>query len=226
MLGSARSVLMKTSAPAVTLPTAYAAYNFNENTGTVATDSSGGGHNLTVANATWVAGHTGSALSNTTATDGASSSTLTVPTATISYMAWIKPLQLTANATNLAFGFFNGGSTRAAIFTQRGDFPPNNVLQADLFVNGNLSAVGGNALTLNTWTHVAVTYDGSVIKLYQDGTLLTTSGVTVGAIGSSSVFYVAGGNSLNTQVVVDDLRIFNTALSAAQITVAMNTPVS
>lgn len=226
MLGSARSVMMKAHAVVPSLPAAYASYNFNENTGTTAADSSGNGRALTVSGASWVAGHTGSALSNTSnSTTGAISSTLLEPSAAITMMAWIKPLLLTAGQDNFAFGFFNGGSTRAAIFTQRSSFGAGDVLQFQLS-NGGLTFVAGTALTVNTWVHVAATYDGSSVKIYQDGTV-TGTGSLSGALASNSDFYVAGGASLGfeTQVVVDDLRIFDTALTQTQIATAMSTPV-
>lgn len=226
MLGSARSVLMKTHAVVPSLPPAYASYNLNENTGTTAADSSGNSHPLTVSGASWVTGHTGSALSNTSnSTTGATSAALFVPSAAVTMMAWIKPLQLTAGQDNFAFGFFNGDSTRAAIFTQRSSFGAGNVLQFQLH-NGGLTFTAGTALSVDTWTHVAATYDGASVKLYQDG-IVTGSGTINGAITSSSDFYVAGGATLGfeTQVVVDDVRIFDIALTQTQVTTAMSTPV-
>jgi hypothetical protein len=139
-------------------------------------------------------------------------------------MAWIKPLQLTPNDDNFALGFFNGSSTRVAIFTQRFSFGPPNVLQFDLH-NGGLTATTGTALTLNTWTHVAATYDGASVKVYQDG-VVTGTGTISGAITSSSDFFVAGGTGLSTQVVIDDVRIFDIALNGTQVVTAMNTPVA
>lgn len=228
MLGSARSVLMKapTAAPP-SLPAAYASYNLNENTGTTAADSSGNSHPLTVANATWATGHTGSGLSNTTGSNGATSTSLTVPTTFISIMAWIKPLQLAANDVNLAVGFFNGSSTIAAIFTQRGDYMTPNVTQVDIRTGGVLLHAEGTALTVGTWTHVAAVYDGSVVRLYQDGSLTATSSIQAGTIAASSEFYVAGSSTvINSQVVVDDVRVFDIALTQTQVNTAMNTPVA
>ena len=223
MLGSARSVMMKPSTPPTpSLPAAYATYNFNENTGSIAADSSGNGRNLTIVSASWATGHTGSALSNTAATTGATS-TMAVPSTTITLAAWVKPLQLNSGDTNFAFGFFNGSSTRVAFFTQRGDFGDPNVLQFNLH-NGGLAAVMGTALTLNTWTHIAATYTGTTVKVYQNG-VVTGTGAVNGALTSSSDFYVAGGNSIDTQVVVDDVRVFDVALTDAEVVIAMNTPV-
>ena len=230
MLGSARSVMMKapTSAPP-SLPAAYAAYNFNENTGTTAADASGNGHPLALGiGGTWAVGHTGSGLSNTTTSDGASSISLTVPTTAITFMAWIKPLQFDAGQANLAFGFFNGASTIAAIFSQRDDgFGTPNVAQANVRIGSTLLGANGTALTVGTWTHITGTYDGSVVRIYQDGVLTGTSGTLVGTISSSGAFDVAGGgDGLHSQVVVDDVRVFNVVLTQAEITTAMNTPVA
>lgn len=231
MLGSARSVLMKKASGGSTFPTPLAAYAFNEGSGTTSADATGNGHTLTLNSATWDAsGHTGAALTNTASTIGAAT-LLAAPSATVTIMGWVKPLDLTAGSSHFAFGFVDSagtGRTIVAVYTQRGDFPPNDVLQGDVRINDNLSGIGGGAMTLNTWAHVALTYDGSVIRLYKDGVLATSSGSVPGAITAADTFCVAGwtaNGEVGTDVVVDDVRIFNTALSQAEIASAMITPV-
>ncbi|HKR81412.1 MAG TPA: LamG domain-containing protein [Candidatus Saccharimonadales bacterium] len=227
MLGSARSAFVM-NRNLVTLPAAVAAYNLNENTGTTAADSSGNAHTLTLNNATWTAsGHTGAALTNTSATSGASTALL-APTAAITVMAWIKPLDLTSGTTRFALGFIdNGGNSDVTFFTQRADFGTSNVLQVDVRIGGSLIALNGSALTVGTWAHIAMTYDGTNLKLYKDGTIAAST-TSSGTVATGDAFWVAGWNTVSpypTNVVVDDVRVFSTALTAAQVTLAMNTPV-
>src|SRR6478672_12004267 len=216
MLGSARSVLMKK--PGVALPTPLAAYGFSEGSGTTTADSSGNGHTLTLNSATWTTGHTGSGITNATTSQGAGA-LFTGPTAAITMMAWIQPLDLPAGGTRLAMGIIDsGGNSDVAIFTERGDFGSPNVLQCDLRIGGSLNAIHGPALTLNTWVHVAVTFNGSTITLYVNGSLYTSSSVS-GALSPGNRLAVAGSDPANTydsDVTMDDARIFSTALTAAQ----------
>jgi hypothetical protein len=208
--------------------TLLAEWGFGEGSGSTAADAVGG-HTLTLANATWDAsGHTGPALTNTAADTGASG---TVPaiTGAVTLMCWVKPLDLAAGSTHAACGIFQGsGNTDIALFTQRGSFGTSNVLQADIRINGNLSACNGtSALTVGTWTHVAVTYDGTSIKLYRNGVLETTTAVS-GTISLGTGFYVAGALAAagtDSDVVVDDARLYDQALSQPTIATLKDTPV-
>lgn len=206
-----------------------AAWSLDAGSGTTANDDSGNGHTLTLSSATWAAGHTGNALSNSTASViGASATVPTVSGSACSLMCWVKPLALPAGGTNFACGVVEtGGNTDFALFTQRGSFGTANVLQADVRIGGGLVQAAGAALTVGAWTHVAVTFDGTNIRLYTNGSLTSTVANT-GALANVANFYVAGANAtaaLGSSVVVDDVRYFNTDESA-NIATWMNAPVT
>lgn len=229
MLGSARSAFMKKATVTPSFPSPIAAYAFSEGSGTISADSSGNSHTLTLNNATFTgSGHTGSAITNSTATIGATSA-FTAPTTAITLMAWIKPLDLTSGTSRFALGFIDsGGNTDVAIFCQRADFGTGNVLQGDIRIAGNLAALNGPALTVSTWAHVALTYDGTNLKLYKDGTAVVST-TSSGTVSPGDAIWIAGWNSVSpypTDVVIDDVRVFNVALTASEVTSAMNTPVS
>lgn len=229
MLGSARSVLMKKSSSEGLPGSASALYSLNENTGTTAADTSGNNRTLTLNGASWDAsGHTSSALTNTTTNQGARAGFPALTAATI--MAWVKPLDLTSSTTHLALGFIDSGdNTSFAIFTQRGDgFGNPDVLQGDVRLNGSLNALHGPALTVGTWTHLALTYSGSSVILYKDGVSVANL-TSSGTLGTTDFLCVAGGNSngqYDSDVVVDDVRVYNSALTPGQIVTGMNTPVA
>ena len=226
MLGSARSVLIKK--PGVTLPTPLAAYSFSEGSGTTTADSSGNAHTLTLNSATWTTGHTGTGITNTSTGQGAGAA-FVGSSAAVTMMAWIQPLDLPAGGTRVAMGLFQtGGNTDVAIFTERGDFGTPNVLQCDLRINGSLNALHGPALTVGTWVHVAITFNGTTAALYVNGSLYTSSSLS-GTVGDGDRITVGGsdpGNSYDSDVIIDDARVFGTALNAAQVSYAMATPVS
>ena len=89
------------------------------------------------------------------------------------------------------------------------------------------SAAGTAALALNTWSHLAATYDGTTLRLFVNERRsrvrrwLARSPRVAGAlrIGGNTVWgeYFAG--------LIDEVRIYNRALTAAELTADMNAPV-
>jgi len=80
-----------------------------------------------------------------------------------------------------------------------------------------------SGLPQNTWSHIALTYNGMTISMYKNGTLLGSStsysgtlptplyNVFLGRMGEIPYGYTFGGK-------LDDARIYNRALSATEIT--------
>src|SRR5438046_5942311 len=86
--------------------------------------------------------------------------------------------------------------------------------------------VGTSALTANTWAHLAATYDGATMGLYVNGVQVTSRAQT-GAIATSTNPLQIGGDSIYGQYFagrIDEVRIYNRALSAAEIQNDMNKP--
>lgn len=86
-----------------------------------------------------------------------------------------------------------------------------------------------NALTLNTWNHVAVTFDNGVIEIYSNGVLKGTSGTaSFISIPASSANIVIGEDRLEGTSLeyfkgqIDEVRIWNTARTASQIAANKN----
>ena len=81
---------------------------------------------------------------------------------------------------------------------------------------------------MNTWSYLAVSYDRTTIRLYVNGTQVSTLAAT-GAIASSTNPLSIGSDSLYGQYfsgLIDDVRVYNTALTQAQIQTDMTTPVA
>ena len=88
-------------------------------------------------------------------------------------------------------------------------------------------------LPASTWIHVAGTYDGTAIRIYINGVLDTTYPVTGHTCVNAYPLGIGAKNRTLTGVVeayfdgkIDDLRLYNRALSAAEIKTARTTPLS
>src|SRR5262249_56682519 len=80
-------------------------------------------------------------------------------------------------------------------------------------------AFGTAALAVNTWSFLTETYDGSTLRLYVNGTQVASTAHT-GAIATSTNPLQIGGDSIygqNFAGLIDNVRIYNVALTAAQI---------
>ena len=75
---------------------------------------------------------------------------------------------------------------------------------------------------------MAATYDGAFLRLYVNGVQVTSVART-GTLATSSNTLNIGGDTFYNQYFagrIDDVRVYNTALTAAQIQTDMNTPVT
>ena len=91
-----------------------------------------------------------------------------------------------------------------------------------------LGATGTAPLPLNAWTHLAATYDGTTLRLFVNGAQVGSRAVT-GALLTSTGALRIGGNSVwgeYFQGRIDEVRIYNRALGAAEIQADMTRPVS
>jgi hypothetical protein len=118
--------------------------------------------------------------------------------------------------------------------------PPGKLAYA-LYANGDLAhpsahvyvptgeaiSKGTAGLMLNAWAHLAATYDGANLRLYVNGVQVASSAVT-GAIATTSGPLRIGGNTIWSEWfkgTIDDVRVYNRALSAAEVQADMGAPV-
>jgi CSLREA domain-containing protein len=85
--------------------------------------------------------------------------------------------------------------------------------------NGVFSATAANALTLNTWQHVAATFNGANLKIFLNGSQVASSAGTgtINAVTSDLVIgrNIALGTSFTGQI--DEVELFNRALLQTEI---------
>src|SRR3989344_4081467 len=95
--------------------------------------------------------------------------------------------------------------------------------------NNNTVLINQNANTTITneqWTHVAVTYNGSQVILYNDGSIESGGNIATNAVNSNSstAFQVgaAGSSAFVFNGTIDEAMVFNTSLTQTQIQSIMN----
>jgi hypothetical protein len=204
-----------------------AAYGFDEGTGTTAGDGSGGGHAGAITGATWsTAGKFGNALSF----NGASSMVTVADNAALhlttgmTLEAWVRPAANSGWRT-VVMKERSGGLAYSLYGYDNSAKPP---AVYGNFGGDDVKASGGSALPLNTWSHVAGTYDGATLRLYVNGVQVATK-AQAGALPTSTSPLRIGGNSAWGEYfsgLIDEVRVYNRPLSAAEIGTDMTTPVT
>ncbi|MEI6753955.1 MAG: LamG-like jellyroll fold domain-containing protein [Paludibacter sp.] len=127
-------------------------------------------------------------------------------TASYTKEAWIKP--------SVATGYLNivSGSTNHAFWVVNGQLCSGH--------NGNWFSVVDNAtIPVNVWTHVAISYDAATttMKLYKNGTLVMANNSVPAIVGDNSVMIGTYANSAFFNGDMDEIRIWNRALTDAEI---------
>ena len=189
---------------------------FDEGTGTTAIDSSGSGNNGVLFNSpAFIAGRMGNALSFNGVNQYvqvSSTSGLNLSNA-ITLAAWINPSDVTAYRTIVVKG--------AAGLRGYGM----NLINGNLnFIKVNGTDVASSvAISAGVWQHVAITWNAVTgeVKFYKDGALAQT--VIDGFVPSTSLdtdnllvgLWLGGGSYFAG--AMDELRVYSSALSAADI---------
>jgi Ca2+-binding RTX toxin-like protein len=203
-----------------------AAYSFDEGTGTAAGDQTGN-HNGTLAGAEWVRGRYGSALYFDGITD-----LVTIPdsneldlTDEFTLEAWVRPDE--ANEWS------------AVITKDRGK----EAVSYQMHAEGEKSApvgyvensggqygvtAGSSPIPIPVWTHLTMTYDGAKLRYYVNGVLKGTSSSGDPGVSGDPLFIggdISWGEEDSFKGRIDEVRIYDRALDAAEIEFDKATPI-
>jgi hypothetical protein len=202
-----------------------AAYGFDEGAGSQLADASGNGHTGTISGGTWVPGRFGNALSF----DGTSAfvdlgSLGTFYQSGFTLEAWVKKSGTKKDAAVVGtWTSEGGGGPMMWVDHIAGDYE---LTLGNVALSGYLDS--GTTPSVGQWQHIAATFDGTTARFYVDGTEVANRTVT-GSVGTSNTWRIgAYGSSPDGffDGAVDDVRIYNHALSAAEIQNDMNQPVT
>ena len=200
-----------------------AAYGFNETSGILGADISGNGHTGFLNGPTWTtAGKYGGALSFSGQSLLIVNDSQDLRLANgMTLEAWVRPstsagsqaVLLKERPGDVSYALYSavsGGAGQAQV--------------TDAVLTRKTSTTG--TLPLNTWTYLAVTYDGTSLRAYINGTLSST--VAAGAIFSTNNPLFIGGSAYRGDFfsgLIDEVRIYNRALAPDEIATDMATPV-
>ena len=200
---------------------AAASYGFEEAAGTTIADESGG-NDGTLGGATRTsAGRFGRALSFDGDDDMA-----TVPhaasldfTAGLTLEAWVRPRGAT-NWRTVAFKEAGGGVAYALYGSSDTDVPSVNI-------GSDSGARAPSDLDPDKWTHLAATYDSTNLRLFVNGTQVAVKGLP-DAFRTGDGPLTFGANNVwgeRFRGLIDEVRVYSRALSAAEIGADMNASV-
>ncbi len=200
-------------------PTIVGYWKLDEGTGTIAQDSSGNGNDGTLTNGpTWSTGQLNGALQFDGIDDYVNiSHAPSLQPANVTVSAWIKPTSISTYdvvLNKVANGIWDDGYGLEVSKNSKMSFRINDENSPSNFAETSVST--------GVWTHVVGTYDGSVIRIYKDGILAAstsnTNGITY-AGGNVGIGDSAQGPDPSTKFtgLIDDVRIYNRALSASEV---------
>ena len=192
-----------------------ALYTFNEGGGAIANDSSGNGNHGAINGAAWTTGISGGALS----LDGVND-----------YVDLGNPANLQPGTVSLSV-WFKTTATGGRIIRKRTYGYGLDVLptgKISFWINNaaaaRFTATSPNAYNDNAWHHAVGVYGGSMVKLYIDG-------LQVASANAGAIFYGAGAiaigkdgdyNGSYFKGLIDDVRIFQSELSAQEVLALYN----
>lgn len=219
----AQLFLSCTQTPTPPVTGLVAGYGFSEGIGLTTADSSGNGFTGTLNGATWTtAGKFGNALSFNGSSASVALGNWNISGSALTLTAYVRATDWKSTEDVRIISKATGTQEQEHWWMlSETDNKPRFRLKA----GGSTSTlVGTSTLPLNTWVHLAATYDGAIMRVYQDGVLVGSvtktgvidSGTAAINIGRSPV----GGSYFSG--IIDEVRVYNRALTISEIQTEMN----
>ena len=204
------------------------AYAFNESSGTTAADFSGNEKTAALVNGpTWTVGKYGNGVNLDGVDDYIAVANPNLPTGDYTYEVWVKLHRNSAFQTIMEALDGVGGAE----------------LEFDLAAGGSVQVWSHStqllttaaAIPVGTWNHVALTRQGSTLRVYLNGAPQVQTGSDARTLNFSTCPLLIGVDAdaactgrLNGYLDgrIDEVRIYDRALSQAEIQTDMHTPIS
>jgi len=198
-------------------------WELDEGAGTTTNDAVAGGTGTLQDDAMWTTGKSGAAVNMDGAGDYISLPRIDVTGSAITLSAWVKNSSF---ATGVEQRFvskaYDSSEERTYWMLGQANASGQNRLQfrlrADRVTTTLIASTG--TLPLNTWYHAAATYDGTTMRLYLNGTevgSVAKSGSISRGRNSSVDLGRSPDGSNYLSGAIDDVRIYSSALTAAEV---------
>jgi hypothetical protein len=126
---------------------------------------------------------------------------------------WFKPAKTPPSGEGYAITFNGSAGTFTVYFVYNSSSK-----LAMVFYDANFKIPPDTSYTAGTWYHIAGTIRNGLVSFYVNGSLIGTAGYVPSGVTVNTQFYVgSAGNYGGADILMDDLRIYNTALTAAQV---------
>jgi hypothetical protein len=204
------------------------AYAFDESSGTTAADSSGNEKTATLVNGPiWTGGKYGNAIRLDGIDDYVTVVNPNLPTGDYTYEAWVNLDRNNAFQTIMEALDGVGGAELEFDIAEGGT--------VQIWSNNTQRLMSVVSLPVGTWSHVALTRQGSLIRVYINGALQSQTGLDAGILNFSTcpLFIGVDADSACTGLLngyldgrIDEVRIYNRARSQTEIQTDMHTPIA
>jgi PKD repeat protein len=210
-----------------------AAYSFDEGKGTTVADASGNGNTGTLKNGpTWTTGKYGGALSFDGVNDYVAipnSPSLDIAGKQLTLSLWVN-LTDRSGPDMVLLGKLWSSAWGYPYYQYALEYDANGAKTLDFLfgdTTGTLRGPFSLKPPVGVWTHVAFTYDGANVKGYLNGVqkFSTPATQSIQARGTELRIGVDGAVGQAFKGKIDQVRIYNRALTASEIQADMNTPI-
>lgn len=191
-------------------------YHLNENTGTVAVDSTGNGNNGTITDGAWVTGKYGAGLYFNGTSAKVEMSETPFETAEITFKTWINVYE--AAGANPRFAAIYDGPGGWEMYASGANNSPFGIgINTAMAIN----ITGVTALYWNKWYHVTFTWDKVSLKIYVNGVLYKEGTGDTGDFVYTSQTFTLGKRSVNNTEwfpgMLDEVAHYGKPLSQGEI---------
>ena len=160
-------------------------------------------------------------INDVTKTAGASS--LIAASNNISMTCWVYPQNPSPNGTYDGFCGFRNNTDADFYILHYNTTTVEARFRNSLGLNYDII---GSGIQINTWQHLAFTYDGSMLRYYRNGIKLDSISATGNIANVTDTFYMGGvpynGDPFNLIGKLDEVSLWNKTLSLSEISCIYN----